>query len=236
MNIKILTLFPEMFKGFLESSILSRGIEEGLVHIELVNIRDFSLNKHKKVDDYVFGGGPGMVIQVEPLDLAIEACKEAGTKQKLIYFSPRGQVLNQALGKTLADGFLKRKEMGEPDTYDELVLICGHYEGIDERIFQLHPIQEISVGDYILTGGEIPAMVLIDTLIRFLPSVLGNEDSASEDSFSNGLLEHPQYTRPREYKGLQVPEVLLSGNHKEIEKWRKNQSLKITKERRPDML
>ena len=221
MKIDILTLFPEMFDA-LNHSILARAQKNNLLHINVVNIRDFSKDNNKRCDDYSYGGGAGMIMTAQPLYDAIQSVK---TKDSYtIYLSPKGKVLKQILVQQIA------KE------HEHIILICGHYEGIDERIIQLCVDEEISIGDYVLTGGELPAMVLIDTIARYIPNVLGNKDTTEEESFSSNLLEYPQYTRPSEFMGLKVPEVLLNGNHKEIEKWRKEQSLKITKERRPDLL
>lgn len=219
MKIDILTLFPQMFDSF-NYSILKRAIDNKLLEINLINIRDFSLDKHKKVDDTPFGGGAGMVMACQPLYDAIKSVVTPDSK--VIYLSPRGKVYNQDMCRNLS-------------SCKHLVLICGHYEGIDERIINLFNIEEISIGDYVLTGGEIPAMVLVDSVSRYIDGVISKE-STEEESFSNGLLEYPQYTKPQNFMGLEVPEVLISGNHKKIDEWRKEQSLKITKERRPDLL
>ncbi len=219
MKIDILTLFPEMFSP-IQSSILKRATDNGILEFNIVNIRDFSLDKHKKCDDYPFGGGAGMLMSVQPLYDAIQSVKKENSK--LIFPSPRGKVFNQKIAKDLSK-------------FDHLIFVCGHYEGVDERIFELFKIEEISIGDYILTGGELPTMVIIDTLSRFIDGVISSE-SLENESFSNGLLEYPQYTRPAEFMGLKVPEVLLSGNHKDIENWRREESLKITKKNRVDLL
>ena len=219
MKIDILTLFPEMFEP-LKCSILGRAQQNNLIEINLTNIRDFSTDKHKKVDDTPFGGGAGMVMTCQPLFDAINSVKTEGAK--IIYMSPKGKTLNQKMVVSLSK-------------VEHLVIVCGHYEGIDERVIQHFDMQEISIGDYVLTGGELPAMVLVDSVSRYIDGVL-SEGSTSEESFSNGLLEYPQYTKPRVYAGLEVPEVLIGGNHQEIAKWRLEQSLKITKERRPDLL
>lgn len=219
MKIDILTLFPEMFEP-LKCSILGRAQQNNLIEINLTNIRDFSTDKHKKVDDTPFGGGAGMVMTCQPLFDAINSVKTENAK--IIYMSPKGETLNQKMVVCLSK-------------VEHLVIVCGHYEGIDERIIQHFDMQEISIGDYVLTGGELPAMVLVDSVSRYIDGVL-SEGSTSEESFSNGLLEYPQYTKPRVYAGLEVPEVLISGNHQEIAKWKLEQSLKITKERRPDLL
>ncbi len=220
MKIDVLTLFPEMFGPVVGGSILGRAAEKGIIDIRMTDIRDFSNDKHNKADDYPFGGGGGMVMMPDPVFGAMESV-DAGRK-KVIYMSPRGKILD-------AD---KIKELSE---MDELVILCGHYEGIDQRVLDYWDAEEISIGDYVLTGGELPAMVLIDSVARLLPAVLGNENSALDESVYSGLLEHPQYTKPREYRDLEVPEVLLSGNHKLIALWRFRQSLMLTRERRPDM-
>lgn len=219
MRIDILTLFPEAFSP-LKTSILARATESGILEINIVNIRDFSKDKHKKCDDYPFGGGAGMLMSVQPL---FDAINSVLTKDaKIIFPSPIGKTFNTNKAKELS-------------TFQHLIFVCGHYEGVDERIFQLFDIEQISVGDYILTGGELPAMVIIDSLARFVDGVISKESLESE-SFSNGLLEYPQYTRPQEFMGLKVPEVLVSGNHQEVEKWRKEQSIKRTKQLRNDLL
>ena len=219
MKIDILTLFPEMFEP-LKCSILGRAQQNNLIEINLTNIRDFSTDKHKKVDDTPFGGGAGMVMMCQPLFDAINSVKTEGAK--IIYMSPKGETLNQKMVVSLSK-------------VEHLVIVCGHYEGIDERVIQYFDMQEISIGDYVLTGGELPAMVLVDSVSRYIDGVL-SDGSTSEESFSNGLLEYPQYTKPRVYAGLEVPDVLVGGNHQEITKWKLEQSLKITKERRPDLL
>lgn len=220
MKITILTLFPEMFES-LNASILKRAQEKNLIEINIVNIRDYSLDNNKRCDDYSYGGGAGMIMTPQPLFDAISSVKT--DKSYTIYLSPRGKVLTQEKVVELAK------------TQRELILVCGHYEGIDERIIDLCVDEEISIGDYVLTGGEIPAMVLIDSISRYIPNVLGNDMTTEEESFSNGLLEYPQYTRPQVFRGLKVPEVLTSGNHKEINNWRLEKSLEITKLRRPDL-
>ncbi|MSS43894.1 tRNA (guanosine(37)-N1)-methyltransferase TrmD [Anaerosalibacter bizertensis] len=221
MKIDILTLFPEIFHTIFNWSIIGRAVEKELVRLNCINIRDFSEDKHKRVDDYPFGGGPGMVMKPEPIAKAIESVKES--ESKVIYLSPKGKVYNQKMANKLA----REKH---------LILLSGHYEGIDNRIVEHYIDEEISIGDYVLTGGEIPSLVLLDSIIRLIPGVLGSEDSFIEDSHYNGLLEHPQYTRPRDFNGYMVPSVLLSGNHKEIEKWRLYESLKITYLNRRDLL
>lgn len=222
MKIDVLTLFPEMFNS-LNASILKRAQDRNLIEINVHNIRDFSLDPNKRCDDYSYGGGAGMIMTPQPL---FDAIKEYKTKDSfVIYMSPKGKVLKQNKVEVLAK------------KYNHIIIVCGHYEGIDERIISLCVDEEISIGDYILTGGEIPAMVLIDCVSRYLPNVLGNEESTKEESFgTDNLLEYPQYTRPLEFMGEKVPDVLVSGNHKEIAKWRHEQRLKLTKDRRPDLL
>lgn len=225
MVIDILTLFPELFAGPFDSSILKRARERGLIDINLVNIRDFSANKHRTVDDTPYGGGAGMVICPEPVFGAVEhiAAMRGGAPGRVLLMCPQGRLFNHELAVDLA-----REE--------HLVLICGHYEGIDERVRENLVTDEISVGDYVLTGGELPAMIVVDVVARLIPGVLGGEASAAEESFSDGLLEYPHYTRPREYRNLAVPEVLLSGHHEKIRRWRRRQSLLRTLASRPDLL
>jgi tRNA (guanine37-N1)-methyltransferase len=219
MKISVLTLFPEMFSIF-DHSIIGRARENNLIEMEFINIRDFTLDKHKKVDDYPYGGGAGMVMTPQPLIDSIKACKE-NNKGKVIFLGPRGKTFNQEVSKELS------KE-------DELIFLCGHYEGIDERVYNYIDM-EISLGDFILTGGEMAAIPIIDSVLRFVPGVLGKKESYEDESYSSGLLEYPQYTRPEEYMGNKVPEVLLSGHHENIRKWRRKQSLLITKEKRFDL-
>ncbi len=219
MKIDILTLFPEMFDIF-NHSIIGKAKEKNLVEIDTINIRDFTLNKHKKVDDYPYGGGAGMVMTPQPLVDSIRYCKK-NNKGKVIFLGPRGKIFNQDIAKELS------KE-------DELIFICGHYEGIDERVYKYIDI-EISLGDFILTGGEMAAVPVIDSILRLKNGVLGKEESYMDESFSEGLLEYPQYTRPEEFEGDKVPEVLLSGHHENIRKWRRAQSLIITKRKRIDL-
>ena len=221
MRIDILTLFPEMFEP-LKTSVLGRALEKDIFELNLINIRDFSKNKHKKVDDYVFGGGDGMLMTPQPLYDAIMSVKTEGSH--VIYLSPKGAVLNQKKVRSIAK------------SYEHLILVCGHYEGIDERIVQLCIDEQISIGDYVLTGGELPAMVLVDSVLRYVPEVLGNKTSMVDESFTDNLLEHPQYTRPREFMGLRVPDVLINGNHKEIEAWKAGQKILETNKYRPDLL
>ena len=224
MRIDILTLFPEMCETVLGESIIGRARENGLVEINCTNIRDFSKDKHNRVDDAPYGGGMGMVMQTQPIyDCYESLCNEIGKKPKLIYMSPQGRVLTQNKVKELA------KE-------ENIAILCGHYEGVDERVIEEIVDEEISIGDYVLTGGELPALILADSISRMLPGVLANEEAFSEESHFSSLLEYPQYTRPPEWRGKKVPDVLLSGHHGNIEKWRRQQSLKRTKERRPDML
>ncbi len=220
MKIDILTLFPEMFTAVTQSSILGKAGEKGIININLINIRDYSKDKHNKADDTPFGGGPGMVMLADPIFGALEAA-EAG-KKRVIYMSPRGRVLDQELITELTEE-------------EELVILCGHYEGVDQRAIDYWNMEEISIGDYILTGGELPAMVLVDAVARFLPDVLGNELSTSDESIYSGLLECDQYTKPRNYKDMEVPEVLTSGNHKMIHLWQYENALILTRKRRPDL-
>ena len=219
MKFDVLTLFPEMFES-LNQSIIGKGKEKGLIDINLVNIRDFSKNKHKQVDDTQYGGGAGMVMKADVVYDAYKSLKAA--KAKVIYMSPQGKVLNQNKVQSLA------KE-------EHIILLCGHYEGIDQRVLDEIVDEEISIGDYVLTGGEIPAMVLIDSVSRYVDGVIKKE-STEEESFSNGLLEYPQYTRPETFLNSKVPEVLLSGNHQNIEKWRRQKSLENTYKKRPELL
>jgi len=221
MKIKVLTLFPEMFESVLSSSILGRAVEAGHLEIELINIRDYSQNKHKNTDDYPFGGGAGMVMMPQPVVDAIEANSEDGMRR--IYMSPRGRTLTQ-------------KVVEEYAKCDSLLFLCGHYEGVDQRALDLCIDEELSIGDYVLTGGELGAMVAIDAVARLIPGVLGCDASSEDESFSMGLLEYPQYTRPADYRGMKVPEVLLGGVHKDIEAWRRREALEITRNRRPEML
>ena len=219
----ILTLFPEMVMDGLNTSIIGRAIEAGLLEVNAVNIRDYSTNKHMKVDDYPYGGGAGLVMQPEPVYRAYEdLTKDMKKKPRVVYLTPQGTTFHQEMAKELA------KE-------EELVFLCGHYEGIDERVLEEIVTDYVSIGDYVLTGGELPAMVMIDSISRLVPGVLHNDDSAGDESFENGLLEYPQYTRPPVFLDKEVPEVLLSGHHENIRKWRHEQSVKRTKERRPDL-
>ncbi|HEX9026376.1 MAG TPA: tRNA (guanosine(37)-N1)-methyltransferase TrmD [Clostridium sp.] len=219
MKISILTLFPEMFSIF-DHSIIGRARENNLVDFSLLNIRDYTLNKHKKVDDYPYGGGPGMVMAPQPIVDTIRKAKE-DNKGKVIFLGPRGKTFNQELAKDLS------KE-------ENLIFLCGHYEGIDERVYK-HIDMEISLGDFVLTGGEMAAIPVIDSILRLIPGILGKEESFMEESFYNGLLEYPQYTRPEDFEGDKVPEILLSGHHENIRKWRRVKSLNITKKNRSDL-
>ncbi|MBE5963538.1 MAG: tRNA (guanosine(37)-N1)-methyltransferase TrmD [Lachnospira sp.] len=224
MKFNVLTLFPEMINNAMSESIIGRAITNELISVNAINIRDFSKNKHMKVDDYPYGGGAGMLMQVQPVVDAynsIESVKN-GKKPRVIYLTPWGNTFNQDMAKEFA------KE-------DELVFLCGHYEGIDERALDMIVTDFVSIGDYVLTGGELPAMVMIDAISRLVGGVLNNETSAEFESFNNNLLEHPQYSRPEEYDGLKVPQVLLSGHHGNIEKWRLEQSVERTKKYRPDL-
>ena len=222
MNINVLSLFPDMFTGVFGASILKKAQEKDAVKLEVTDIRGFSGNKHNQVDDYPYGGGAGMVLKPEPMFSAVESIT-AGRNPRIILMCPQGERFTQKKAEELAQE-------------QELVFLCGHYEGYDERIRQHLVTDEISIGDFVLTGGELGAMTVIDSVVRLLPGVLGQEDSHIQDSFSTGLLEHPHYTRPAEFRGMKVPDVLLSGNHAKIEQWRAEESLKRTFERRPDLL
>ncbi|THE14450.1 tRNA (guanosine(37)-N1)-methyltransferase TrmD [Bacillus timonensis] len=224
MKIDILTLFPNMFNGVLGESILKRAQEKEKVSFRVVNFREYADNKHQKVDDYPYGGGAGMVLMPQPIFDAVEdLTKQTESKPKVILLCPQGKRFNQQKAEELA------KE-------EHLIFICGHYEGYDERIREHLSTEEISIGDFVLTGGELAAMVISDSVVRLLPGVLGNEDSPVQDSHSTGLLEHPHYTRPANFRGMSVPEVLLSGNHRHIEEWREKESFRRTIKRRPDLL
>lgn len=220
MKISVLTLFPEMFTAVTDSSILGKAGEKGILDFNIINIRDFSKDKHNKADDTPYGGGVGMVMFCQPIFDALRSIKAEG--KKIMYMSPRGKVLDQAKIEELAQ-------------LDEMVILCGHYEGVDQRVLDYWDMEEVSIGDYILTGGELAAMVMIDAVSRFVPDVLGTKESATEESIYSGLLEYDQYTKPREYEGLEVPEVLFNGNHKLIHLWQLRNSLELTKERRPDL-
>jgi len=227
MRVDILTVFPEMVSGAIGHSILKRAQESGLVEIVVHDIRDFAHDRHRSTDDEPFGGGPGMVMKLAPLFEAVEHVRglavSEGESPLVVLTSPQGRKLDQAYARRLAE-------------LPWLVIICGHYEGVDERVRERLVDEELSIGDYVLTGGELPALVILDTVARLVPGVLGGEESAAQDSFSDGLLEHPHYTRPAEFRGWSAPEVLLSGHHAEIAKWRRRESLKRTFLRRPDLL
>ena len=223
MKFDVLTLFPEMFGAVVKESIIGRALEKGIVKINIINIRDFSRDRHKKTDDYPYGGGSGMVMMAQPIyDAYMTVVRNAGYKPRLIYLSPQGRLLDQ-------------KVVEELGSYGHLALLCGHYEGVDERVLEEIVDDEISIGDYVLTGGELPAMVVIDAVSRTVPGVLSNIASYHEESLCKGLLEYPQYTRPYEFHGKKVPDVLMSGHHANIEKWRRQQSLKRTYLKRPDL-
>lgn len=224
MTFYILTLFPQMILDGLNHSILKRALAERLIHVECVDIRDFSANKNRRVDDYPYGGGAGMVMMPGPVyDAYQSVMAKAAQNTRAVYLTPQGKLLNQDLVKALSEE-------------KELILLCGHYEGIDERVIETIVTDEISIGDYVMTGGELGAMVLIDTVSRLLPGVLGKAESYMHESFTDGLLEYPQYTRPPEFMGKKVPEILLSGHHQNIADWRKEQSLRRTREKRPGLL
>lgn len=224
MNFHVLTLFPEMIENGMNTSITGRAIAKGLLTLEAVNIRDFAFNKHQKVDDYTYGGGAGMLMQAEPVYLAYESiASRTAKKPRVVYLTPQGQVFNQSMARDMAQE-------------EDLVFLCGHYEGIDERVLEEIVTDYVSIGDYVLTGGELPAMVMVDAISRLIPGVLHNDVSAEFESFQDDLLEYPQYSRPEEWHGKKVPPILLSGHHANIEKWRREQSIIRTKERRPDLL
>ena len=224
MKFHIMTLFPDIFKSYMNESIMKRAIEKGSIEVYIYNIRDFSNNKHKKVDDYPFGGGAGMLMTPQPIyDTYMHIVNTHSIKKpRVIYLTPKGKVHSQEIAKDMS-------------LSDDIILLCGHYEGIDQRIIDLIVTDEISIGDYVLTGGELPALILIDSISRLIPGVLSQNESFEEESFKDNLLEYPHYTRPREFMGMKVPDVLLSGNHKKIEQWRYDESVKITKKRRPDL-
>ena len=224
MNFHILTLFPEMIEQGMHTSIIGRAIAGGYLSINAVNIRDYAFNKHQKVDDYPYGGGAGMLMQAEPVYLSYEAIKEkVGYRPRVVYLTPQGKVFHQEMAKELAQ---------ERD----LVFLCGHYEGIDERVLDEIVTDYVSIGDYVLTGGELPALVMMDSISRMVPGVLSNQESGETESFAGNLLEYPQYSRPEEWHGQKVPPVLLSGHHANIEAWRREQSVMRTAKRRPDLL
>lgn len=222
MNFKVMTLFPEMFDS-VKQSILGRAINKGIISVDAINIRDYAFNKHNKVDDYTYGGGAGMLMQAEPVYKCYEdLLSQCKSKPRVVYMTPQGRVFDQDIARDLA------KE-------EDLFILCGHYEGIDERVLKEIVTDYISIGDYVLTGGELPAMVMMDAVARFVPGVLNNDISAETESFTNGLLEYPQYSRPEEWHGKTVPSILVSGHHENVEKWRLEQSILRTKERRPDL-
>ena len=223
MRIDIITIFPDFFSSFFEFSILHKAQEKENIKIKIHNIRDYTKNKQKSVDDYQFGGGAGMVMCIQPIDDCISQLKSQRDYDEIIYLSPDGERLNQQMCNKLS-------------TYKNLILLCGHYKGIDHRVRELHITKEISIGDFVLTGGEAAAAILTDSIVRLIPGVISDETSALTDSFQDNLLAHPIYTRPSEYKGMKVPKVLLSGNEKAINEWREEESLKRTQERRPDLL
>lgn len=223
MHISILTLFPEMFESPFAHSMMKRAVQKGLVEIDCVNIRDFSTNKHKNVDDYPFGGGAGLVMQIEPIDRCITALKEQRTYDEVIYLSPDGEVFDQKMANQLS-------------TKQNLLFLCGHYKGVDERVREHLVTREISIGSFVLTGGELAAATIVDAVVRLIPGVLNDEQSALSDSFQDDLISPPVYTRPAEYNGWKVPEILLSGHQAKVDEWRHEQSILRTKHRRPDLL
>ena len=224
MNFVVLTLFKDMVESAMNTSIMGRAIEKGLIDLNVIDIRDYACNKHNRVDDYPYGGGAGMVMQAEPVYKACEAARQLLKKPgKLIYLSPIGRTFTQEVAKELAQE-------------ENLIFLCGHYEGIDERVLEMEVDDYISLGDFVLTGGELPAICIMDAVSRLVPGVLNNDDSASDESFEGNTLEYPQYTRPEEFMGKHVPDVLLSGHHANIERWRREQSLLRTIERRPDLM
>ena len=224
MNFLVLTLFKDMVESAMNTSIMGRAIEKGLIDLNVIDIRDYACNKHNRVDDYPYGGGAGMVMQAEPVYKACEAARQLLKKPgKLIYLSPIGRTFTQEVAKELAQE-------------ENLIFLCGHYEGIDERVLEMEVDDYISLGDFVLTGGELPAICIMDAVSRLVPGVLNNDDSASDESFEGNTLEYPQYTRPEEFMGKRVPDVLLSGHHANIERWRREQSLLRTIERRPDLM
>ncbi len=224
MKIDVITIFPEIFNAYLNESILKKAIGKNIVEVKVHNLRDFTTDKHKTVDDYPYGGGPGMVMKPEPFFKAIESIKSDGAQRRTIMLGPQGKVFNQGMALSMA-----REN-------HNLIFICGRYEAIDERVRERLADEEISIGDYVLTGGELPALVIIDSIVRLMPGVLGDEHSAVEESFSWGILDYPHYTRPPDFRGLKVPDILLSGNHKDIIIWRRKEALRQTLLRRPDLL
>ncbi len=224
MKFDIITIFPEIFNAYLNESIIKRAINKKIIEAKVHNLRDFTADRHRTVDDYPYGGGPGMVMKPEPFFNAVETIKSDGIPRRTIMLSPQGKVFNQGMALSMSK-----------ETQD-LILICGRYEAVDERVRENLVDEEISIGDYILTGGELPALVIIDTVARLIPGVLGDERSNEEESFTWGILDYPQYTRPPEFRGLMVPEVLLSGNHKDISNWRRKEALRRTILKRPDLI
>ena len=224
MHYYVMTLFPEMIEYIMAQSIIGRALSDELIKLKIINIRDYAKNRYRQVDDYPYGGGAGMLMQADPIYSAYkDICNGLEKKPRLIYTTPQGRLFNQDLAKELA------KE-------EELIFLCGHYEGVDERVLELTDAESISIGDYVLTGGELPSVVMMDAVSRMIKGVLSNEDSAEFESFEDGLLEYPQYTRPSIYEGMEVPEILLSGHHKNIEEWKRKEALRRTFERRPDLL
>ena len=224
MHYYVMTLFPEMIEYIMAQSIIGRALSDELIKLKIINIRDYAKNRYRQVDDYPYGGGAGMLMQADPIYSAYkDICNGLEKKPRLIYTTPQGRLFNQDLAKELA------KE-------EELIFLCGHYEGVDERVLELTDAESISIGDYVLTGGELPSVVMMDAISRMIKGVLSNEDSAEFESFEDGLLEYPQYTRPSIYEGMEVPEILLSGHHKNIEEWKRKEALRRTFERRPDLL
>jgi len=223
MRFDVITIFPEIFKAYLNESILKRALDRNLIEVKVHNLRDFTTDKHKTVDDYPYGGGPGMVMKPEPFFSAVEHIKSDGAPRRVVMLTPQGRTFNQDTAHSMA-----RQNK-------DIILICGRYEAIDERVKSLVD-EEISIGDYILTGGELPALVIIDGIARLVPGVLGDERSAEEESFVCGMLEYPHYTRPPEFRGLRVPDILMSGNHKAISQWRRKEALRLTMLRRPDIM
>lgn len=220
----IITIFPWIFHAYLGESILKRALQKQLLDVRVYNLRDFTTDKHRTVDDYPYGGGPGMVMKIEPIFNAVQAIKADGFERSVVMLSPQGKLYNQGMAEALARE--KRR----------MLFICGRYEGIDERVRESLVDEEISIGDYVMTGGELAALVIIDSIARLIPGVLGDKESAKEESFARGLLDYPHYTRPPEFMGMKVPEVLLSGNHREISRWRRREAIKRTLQRRPDLL
>lgn len=224
MNIAAITIFPEIFRAYMGESIMKRALQGGLVRMDVLNPRDFTVDKHRTVDDYPYGGGPGMVMKPEPLAEAIDRVKADGMETLTIMLTPQGRLFTQAVAEELSR---ERRR---------LLFVCGRYEAVDDRVRQAYAAEELSTGDYVLTGGELPALVIIDAVVRLLPGVVGDEESLREESFSWGILDYPHYTRPPEWRGMKVPEILLSGNHAEIARWRRKEALRRTLKRRSDLL